>query len=183
MTPKGDNKKAVRRVIIVSAVTAIVVIAYIAESKFLPAIAINQLSELTNTRVKADSVTFSLNGSVLIRGLQIKPSEQLPQDSTILWARKVYIRFGLGSLILLKPQVKKISVHDFHIDLQQDMDSGRWNIETLKHSGGGRGGAIPVVRLKNGNIKYRKMSQGGVKTTVGIPKNASLKRAGDIRGA
>ena len=183
MTPKSDNKKAVRRVIIVSAVTAIVVIAYIAESKFLPLIAINQLSELTNTRVKADSVTFSLNGSVLIRGLQIKPSEQLPQDSTILWARKVYIRFGLGSLILLKPQVKKISVHDFHIDLQQDMDSGRWNIETMKLAKGKGGGKLPTVRLKNGQIRYSKRTGNKIKTTVEIPIDVSLEHSKEVRNA
>ena len=103
-------KKTTRRIIGILIFVAIVISAFIAESRYLPPIAIKQLAELTNTSVKADSIEFRLNGSILISGLQIRPKEKLSYDNSILKAEKVYVRFGLGSLILLRPKLKKISV-------------------------------------------------------------------------
>ncbi len=180
-TPGGDRKKVARRVIAVLITAAIVVGAFVIESRYLPPIAVNQLAELTNTRVKADSVVFSLNGSIVIRGLQIKPVEHLPYESTILKARKVYVRFGLGSLFLLNPKLKKIIVQDFTVDVQHDLDSGKWNIGAIKLASGKGVGVLPAVRLKNGQINYSKISRGKTETAVGIPIDASLKRSKEIR--
>ncbi len=176
----GERKKIARRVIAAFVLAVIITVAFIIESRYLPPVAINQLAELTNTRVKADSVSFSLNGSVVIRGLQIKPAEQLPYDNTILRARKVYIRFGILSLIRFSPRLKKISVQDFTLDVQNDLDKGKWNIEAMKITPGKGGGVLPSVRLKNGRISYSKVSQGKIETAVGIPVNASLKRSREI---
>ena len=87
----GVRKKITHRLIAVSILVVIIASAFIIESRYLPPVAINQLAELTNTRVKADSVNFSPNGSVLIRGLHIKPAEQLPYDNTILRALQLLI--------------------------------------------------------------------------------------------
>jgi hypothetical protein len=179
-TPGGEGKKIARRIVAALTAAVIVVGVFIAESRFLPPIAVNQLAELTNTRVKADSVTFSLNGSVVIRGLEIKPIEQLPYSNTILWARKVYVRFGLGGLFLLKPKLKKISVQDFTLDVQHDLDTNKWNVEAIKLATGKGGGALPAVRLRNGQINYSKVFRGKIETAVGIPINASLKRSKEI---
>ncbi len=179
-TPGGERKKIARRVIAALILAAIILVAFIVESRFLPPIAVNQLAELTNTQVKADSVTFSPNGSVVIRGLEIKPIEQLPYDNTILWARKVYIRFGWASLIRFRPRLKKIRVQDFTLDVQHDLDTDKWNVEAIKLAAGKGGGALPAVRLKNGQITYSKVSRGKIETAVGIPINASLKRSREI---
>lgn len=176
----GERKKLTRRVVTALVLTIVIVCALIIESKYLPPVAINQLAELTNTRVKAESVAFSLNGSVVIRGLQIKPKEQSQYDNTILRAGKVYIRFGIISLLGLRPKLKRIRVQDFTIDIQNDLDTGSWNIAAIKLATGKGGGTIPSVRLKNGQIIYSKIYGGKVETTAGIPINASLKRSKEI---
>lgn len=179
--PGGERKKVARLVTAVSAAAAVLAVMFMAESWFLPPLAVNQLAELTNTRVKADSVSFSLNGSVVIRGLEIRPIEQTAYDNTILRASKVYVRLGIGSLFLLSPKLKKVSVHNFALDVQEDFDRGKWNIEAIRLAAGKGGGALPALRLKNGRVNYSKISGGKVTTAAGIPINASLKRSGEIR--
>jgi hypothetical protein len=124
--PEGRGKKFARRVIAVSAAAAVLAVLFALGSWFLPPVAVEQLAKLTNTRVKADSVSFSLNGSVAIKGLQIKPIEQTSYDNTVLRAGSVSIRFGLGSLFGLHPKLKNVSVRDFTVEIQEDLDSGGW---------------------------------------------------------
>ncbi|MBN1795048.1 MAG: hypothetical protein JW804_00085 [Sedimentisphaerales bacterium] len=142
---------------------------------FLAPAAINQLAEITNTKIKADSVNFSLNGSILIRGLQIKPVQDTDYDNSILRARKVYVRFGIASLVTLKPKIRKIRLVDFKLDFQQDIDSGIWNIQTVKLNLEKSGkGAFAEIRLKNGKLHYTKINNSIPKIAMSIPVDGHL---------
>ncbi|MCK4912984.1 MAG: hypothetical protein KAS69_00110, partial [Planctomycetes bacterium] len=88
-------------------------IAFILVGRILRTIAVNQIEAITNTKVEAESVHFNLNGSVLIENLVIRPQEKHQYNNAILRARTVYARFGLSSLLLFNPQLKKISIKDF----------------------------------------------------------------------
>ena len=94
--------------------------------------ALVQISELTNTNIEVYSIDFGLDGSVIIEGLAVRPHQEHRYDDAILKAERVYARFGVGSLLLLRPRLKEISVNDFVFDAQYDLDTGRWNVAALK---------------------------------------------------
>ena len=137
--------------------------------------AIAQIAELTNTEIRTESVIFRFNGAVFIKGLSIKPQDNGEYDNTILKATNVYARFGIGSLLLLKPRLKKISVHDFVLDAQQDLDTQRWNLMDfkLKAPKGGTG-KLPLIRLKRGTLQYSRITKGQVKIIASIPIDAKF---------
>ena len=136
-------------------------------------IAIGQIAELTNAKIKTKSVKFNFDGSVVIEKLVISPHQEQKYDDAILKAERVYARFGIGSLLLLHPRLKKISVTDFVVDAQYDLDTGRWNVAALKikvpKSGSEK---MPVVHLEGGTLQYSKISNGKVKVAVSVPLKA-----------
>ncbi|MGD9109516.1 MAG: AsmA-like C-terminal region-containing protein [Phycisphaerales bacterium] len=141
----------------------------IAEYFALPRV-IRKLAETTNTQISAESVDLRLNGSVLIKNLQIKPKQQQDYDNTIFRAGKVYVRFGLKGIVLLKPRLRKISVKDFMLDLQQDLDTDKWNIGAIKHTFSKSGaGKLPTVRFRNGKVNYFKVTDGQLKVVASVP--------------
>ncbi|MFZ0035504.1 MAG: hypothetical protein WAK60_11035, partial [Sedimentisphaerales bacterium] len=97
-------------------------LAFILIGNLLCKIALDQIAELTNTKITTESVNFNINGSVFIKNLVIKPQQQKKYDDIILKAETVYARFGIGSLLLLHPRLKRISVKDFLFDAQHDLD-------------------------------------------------------------
>ncbi|MHC4104592.1 MAG: hypothetical protein ACYSR9_06600 [Planctomycetota bacterium] len=99
---------------------------FILAGRALCHIALSQIAELTNTKIKTESVNFHTDGSVLIKELVISPYEKRSDDDTILKAKTVYARFSLRSLLLLRPRLKVIDVNDFafsqsrNVAIQQD---------------------------------------------------------------
>jgi hypothetical protein len=150
-------------------------LAFILAGKVLCKIALDQIAELTNTKITTKSVNFSINGSVFIKGLVIRPEQQKKYDDTILKAETVYARFGIGSLLLLHPQLKRISVKDFLFDAQHDLDTDRWNIAAFRiKPPKGAAGEMPVIRLKRGTLQYSKVSNGQVKAIAAVPIDAGF---------
>ena len=141
----------------------------------LQKIAISQIAGLTNTKIETGLVHFDLKGSVLIENLVIRPRRQSEYDETILRAETVYARFGVGSLLLLRPRLKEISVKDFVFNAQQNLDTGQWNLAglTIAPPKGGSG-KIPVVHLERGTLQYSEVSEGVRKVTAQIPLDATL---------
>jgi len=136
-------------------------------------IAIRQIAELTNTRIKAESVDYHANGSVFIENLVISPYKKRSDDDTILEAETVYARFSLSSLLLLRPRLKEIDVNDFVFNAQYDLDTGSWNLSALKVMLPKRGaGRMPRVHLEAGTLQYSKISNGQVKVALSVPLNA-----------
>ncbi len=141
----------------------------------LKRIAIAQIAELTNTKIRTRSVDFGINGSVVIEGLEVRPDRKFEYDDTILKAKTVYARFGVGSLLLLRPQLKKISVKDFVFNAQHNLDSDEWNLAGMKiKPPKGGSGRIPLIRLKRGIVKYSKISGGEEKVVAAVPLDVKL---------
>ncbi len=143
-------------------------------ARALPGIAAAEISRLTSTRIEMGSFRFHRNASVSIDGMIVRPEgEELPYDDTILRARRVHARFSLGSLLLLSPQVTEIHIDDFVVNVQCDLDSGRWNIGGLRlKPSSGRGARVPVVTLQQGRLRYCKVVGGEIEVVTAVPIEA-----------
>ncbi len=174
---KAENRKGIFRLWPVKGLILVFCLwlTFILTGKVLCKIALDQIAELTNTKITTKSVDFNINGSVFIKELVIRPEQQKKYDDTILKAETVYARFGIGSLLLLHPQLKRISVKDFLFDAQHDLDTDRWNIAAFRiKPPKGAAGEIPVIRLKRGTLQYSKVSNGRVKAIAAVPIGAGF---------
>ncbi len=145
-------------------------LAFTLTGRLLCEIALNQIAELTNTEITTESVNFNINGAVFIKELVIRPEQQKKYDDTILKAETVYARFGIGSLLLFHPRLKKISVKDFVFDAQHNLNTDRWNIAAFKiKPPKDTARKMPIIRLKRGTLQYSKVSNEQVKTVAEVP--------------
>jgi len=148
---------------------------FILAGRALCHIALSQIAELTNTKIKTESVNFHTDGSVLIKELVISPYEKRSDDDTILKAQTVYARFSLTSLLLLRPRLKVIDVNDFAFNAQYDLDTGWWNLSALTiKPPKGTSGKMPRIHLKAGTLQYSKISNGKVEVALSVPINAKF---------
>ncbi|MDT8302753.1 MAG: hypothetical protein RQ760_14820, partial [Sedimentisphaerales bacterium] len=148
---------------------------FILAGRALCHIALSQIAELTNTKIKTESVNFRTDGSVLIKELIISPYEKQSEDDTILKAQTVYARFSLRSLLLLRPRLKVIDVNDFAFNAQYDLDRGWWNLSALTiKPPKGTSGKMPRIHLKAGTLQYSKISNGKVEVALSVPVNAKF---------
>jgi len=148
---------------------------FILAGRALPHIAVGQIAELTNTKIKAESVDFNIDGSVFIKKLVVSPYKRQSYDDTILRAETVYARFGIASLLLLRPRLKVIDVNDFVFNAQYDVDTDRWNLSALKIKvPQGGSGKMPRIHLEAGTLQYSKISNGKVKVAASVPIKASF---------
>jgi len=146
--------------------------------------ALTQISELTRTRIEAHSVNFDLNGSVLIEQLVIRPDRSPGYDDAILRAEKAYARFSLVSLLLLRPRLKEIKLHDFVFNAQYDLDTHLWNVAELKISTPKAGTQkMPLVRLENGILRYSKVKNSRINIIASVPVDAEFSPAEKIKNA
>ena len=148
---------------------------FILAGRALCHIALSQIAELTNTKIKTESVNFRTDGSVLIKELVISPYEKRSDDDAILKAQTVYARFSLRSLFLLRPRLKVIDVNDFAFNAQYDLDTGWWNLSALTiKPPKGTSGKMPRIHLKAGTLQYSKISNGQVEVAISVPLNAKF---------
>jgi len=132
---KRGRESKLRKLFEVAALLALFAFSLMMLSRALSTIAITQLGRLTNTRIDTGSVSLRPNGSVLVEGLAIRPALRVGAEVPILTARKVYARFGIASLLTLRPRLKKISVHDFVFNAEQNLDEGYWNLNPKGRDG------------------------------------------------
>ncbi|MHC4259779.1 MAG: hypothetical protein ACYSTF_05135 [Planctomycetota bacterium] len=156
---------------------------FVLAGRVLTRVALSQIAELTNTTIKAKSVDFNLNGSVAIGKLVIRPDKPLSDDDAILRAKMVFARFSKVSLLLLRPRLKEISVNDFVINAQYDLDAERWNISAIERraSGGGRR-RMPLVRLDKGILQYSNVSKGQSELITAVPIDVRFSPEEEKRG-
>jgi len=149
--------------------------------RVLPKIAIGQLSELTNTKIETKFVDFNLDGSVRIRGLIVRPHKSKTYDNSILKADQVLARFRIGSLLLLRPRLKEISINNFVLNIQHDLDSDEWNLSALRLSlPKRRSRAMPLIMLEGGKIQYMKVSGGRARVIGTTPVSARFRPEREI---
>ena len=166
-------KSVTRWLVEVLILAALLWLFFILAGRALCHIALGQIAELTNTKIKTGSVNFHTDGSVLIKELVISPDEEQSKDDTILKAETVFARFSLSSLFLLRPRLKVIDVNDFVFNAQYDLDSGWWNLSALKiKPPEGTSAKMPRIHLKAGTLQYSKISNGQIKVAVSVPFNA-----------
>jgi hypothetical protein len=149
--------------------------------RVLPKIALRQISELTNTQIDVKSVDFRFDGFVFISDLVVRPHGEAEYDNSILRAKTVLVRFGLGSLLKFRPRMKEVFVDDFVLRAQYDSDNGEWNLSALKIqiplSGTSR---MPLIWLENGKVEYSRASRGRVRAIGSWPVSAGIRPGGKI---
>jgi hypothetical protein len=190
---KRSGKNVVIRRLLDFAILAIVVwLAFTLAGRSLRQVAVAQIADLTNAKIKAESIDFNFDGSVSIQKLVISPllvpesagPLQGPEyENAIFKAEKVYARFDIGSLLLVRPRIREVTVNDFILDAQYDVHADRWNTAGLEFNIPENGaGNIPVVRLQEGTLQYSKVSNGQVKVVTQIPLDAGFEPAKDAQG-
>lgn len=146
-------------------------------------LALTQIAELTGAEVTARALSFSLNGSVFIEDLLIKPRRRSEYDDAILKAKEVYVRFSIVSLLTGNPSLAKLNIKDFIFNTQYDMDARQWNLNTLKVDiSAGSERSLPAISLKRGVLKYTRIYGGKVGTIAVIPLDVKFGYAGAKRG-
>ncbi|UCC22658.1 MAG: hypothetical protein JSW23_00890 [Planctomycetota bacterium] len=138
-------------------------------------VTVAQIIKLTNSKVAFESIDYSFDGSISLEKLVISPYIRLSDDDAILKAEKVYARFGVGSLLMLRPSLKQLSIKGFVFNAQHDIDTDSWNFGALKiKPSRGGSGKIPRILLEDGILQYSEVSNGQIKRTAALPINASL---------
>jgi hypothetical protein len=144
----------------------------------LPRMAVAQIGRLLNARVETGPFDLHRDGSVSVAGLVIRPNgPKAAYDNTILRAEKVYARFGRRSLLSLAPQVTDIRIENFLLDVQLDLETGRWNVGSLRFRGSaGGGGRLPTISLENGKLRYCKVADAAQEVVMSVPIEAHFDR-------
>ena len=139
----------------------------------LPTIARREIARLTNTTIEVVTSSISLDGAVEIYGLVVRPRVEADYDNAILRARYVHAVFSKASLFFLRPKLRDITVQDFVLNAQFDLDTGRWNVSDLANNiSGGQGEQRPRISLKKGTLRYSKVSHQMEKRVLAIPVDA-----------
>lgn len=148
---------------------------YIYAGKALCHIALGQIAQLTNTKIKIGSVDFHANGSVFIEDLIIGPRKSNYENATIINAKKVYAHFSPGSLLRFRPRLQVIDVNDFLFNAQYDLDTGWSNLSSLKiNPPEDSFSKMPRIILNAGMLQYSKISSGQGEIAVSVPINATF---------
>ncbi len=181
---RSGKKVFLRRLVDFLILAVVLWLAFVLAGRSLRQVAIAQIAEFTNAKIKAKSIDFNFDGSVSIEKLVIRPEQMGEYDDAILKAEKVYARFDLGSLLLVRPRLKEITVNDFVFNAQYDLDSGQWNIAGLKFNVPKVGLVkMPGVRLERGTLQYSRVSNGQVKVVTKVPIDARFAPAQDSPAA
>ena len=165
------------RVLVSLAILAILLwLLYIYTGKLLCRLALGQIGELTNTRIRAGSIRYQTDCSVVIDDLVVEPLTSRDSDSEIIRAKKVFARFNKKSLLLLKPRLQDIDVNDFVFKAVYDTNTGWTNLSDLKMkpSGGGFQKA-PNINLNSGSLQYVKIINGHEEIALSVPVRADFK--------
>jgi len=171
----GRRKVLLRRFVTGLLLLAIVCAVFVLTGRILLHLTIGQITEMTGAAFDFESIDYNLNGSVIIRKLVIRPYQKQGPGDTILEAETAYMRFGLVSLLRLRPRLKNISISDFTFNARYDSDARRWNISGLKikpPSGGA--GKMPFIHLERGIFKYSRFSNGQTITVMAVPVYATV---------
>ncbi len=185
-TKKGWRRRILIRVITLLTILCVAIGGFgLWMTRALPGIAASEISRLTNTRIEMGTFDFHPNASVSIAGMIIRPErEDLFYDDTIMRAKSVYAKFSLGSLLLLSPRVTEIRIEDFVLDVQCDLDTGRWNIGGLRlNASSGKKRKVPVITLQQGRLRFSKVSGGESEVVTSVPIEARFGFPGPSDGS
>ncbi|MCX5633089.1 MAG: hypothetical protein NTW93_05400 [Phycisphaerae bacterium] len=170
------NKKIICWIIII---IAAVVVWYLYNwgGNLLKPLAIKQIKEMTGARVDIDNVRFRLSGRISFENISIGPLVKRRPDNAILTAKNLDAYFSPLSLLKLAPQLKRLRIRDFVVNLQYNNDTKEWNILALKLPTGKKKAPLPELRFKGGEIKFAQITNGQeIKTVDCRIKNGNMKK-------
>lgn len=178
---RKKTKTIIRTTLEVLLLLALLWILFISTGRSLCQIALNQLGKLTNTKIKAGSIKFKPDGSVVIKELVIRPKKKADYDNAILKAQTLRTRFNLGSVLLLRPRLKRVVISKPIFSVTYDTETGRWNLSGLKIATPKTlGGELPIIHLNKGKLLYNKISGEQQKNLVEIDFNCKFVPAPNI---
>jgi hypothetical protein len=152
---------------------AIVCTFFVLAGRILLYLTIEQLTELTNTKIETESIDYNLNGSILVENLTIRPYLSRTHHDAILRAKTVRANFDLISLLLFHPRLNKLVLNDFVFNAQYNLDTNQWNLAAVKIDTSGAGAAkMPTVLLQNGILQYTKAANGQIQPVAAVPIDA-----------
>lgn len=126
----------------------------------LKPLAVKQIKEMTGARVDISNVKFKLSGRVSLENICIGPLLKATPDNAILTAKNLDAHFAPMSLLKFKPQLKKLKIEDFCLNIQYNNDTKQWNITALRLPTGRKGELLPELRFKRGEIKFTQINSG-----------------------
>lgn len=175
-TTGHPDRRAFKRYVVGALVLSILGTLYALLVHKLPNVAIDQIGRLTQTDLKASSITLNLNGAVEIRDLTILPREESLLENPILKADRVRVKFSRASLFLLKPKIKHVLIHNFLLDAQFNKDVGLWNIEgmAINTPKTGKANVMPAIVLENGVLRYSTFEDDFIDVLASIPVDATF---------
>jgi hypothetical protein len=159
------NKIIIRWIITIIAVVVLWFL-YNWGGSLLKPVAINQIKQLTGARVDIGSIEFRLSGKISLKNVRIGPLQPGTPDNSILTAKKLDVYFAPTSFLRFKPQLKRLNIEDFCLNIQYNGDTKIWNVSALKLPAGGKGEMLPELRFRRGEIKFAQINNGQeIKTT------------------
>ncbi|MGA2916521.1 MAG: hypothetical protein ABSE89_10895 [Sedimentisphaerales bacterium] len=167
------NKKIIRWIIVIIGVLVLWFI-YNWGGNLLKPLAIKQVKELTGARVDIDNVRFRLSGRISFENISIGPLLKRTPDNSILTAKSLDAYFSPMSLLKLNPQLKRLRISNFVLNIQYNDDTNEWNILALKLPSGEKK-PLPELRFKGGEIKFAQINNGQeIKTVDCLIRNGNV---------
>jgi len=180
---KGCCKVWLRRIGLLAVLVFVVWLGLRQGRVLLRAAAIARLAEFAGGRVTAESVDFGFDGTVVFVQPALRPAAEAVSGTAVLQAERLAVRFAWGSLLLFRPRVREVVLENFVFNAEQDVQTGRWNLEGLSIKPvGSRRGRTMVIRLRNGTLQYRRVLRGHDEAVVRLVVNGQLRPAEQTPG-
>ncbi len=132
----------------------------------LKPIAVRQIEAMTSGQVDISEVKFRLNGNVRMNYVGVTTADAADYDNRVLKAAQVDIYFSPWSLLRFSPEIKRITVGDFFVNAQYDVDHKSWNLGFLNSSEFSGDKPVPIIRAEKGILKYSERRNGVLRDVV-----------------
>lgn len=132
----------------------------------LKPIAVRQIEAMTSGRVDISEVKFRISGKVEMNYVGVTTAGAEDYDNRVLKAARVDIYFSPWSLLRFSPKIKRITVEDFFVNAQYDVEEKSWNLGFLNSSEFSGDKDVPIIRAQKGILKYSEIRDGLLRDVV-----------------
>lgn len=172
---RQNNKKIIQAIIFVI-VAVVVWFLYNLGGNLLKPVAVKRLKQMTGAYVQIDNFKFHISGRISMQNIRISPLKITKPDNAILKAETLDAYFSPLSFIKLNPQLKRVRISDFVLNVQFNADQKEWNVAALKLPAKSGGLLLPELRFKRGEIKFTQVHNGQESRTVSCNTNGGYAR-------
>ena len=183
--PVKSYRKKMRRWLFAGFLFCIIIIIayYFAASRLLKPYIVNQIQQITGSKVDITKLTYGVNGSITITGFDILTPDENDSQTAILQADHIDILIDPLSVIKFAPTLSKIKVHDFEIILKKNLDTKKWNYQKLSflNKSSQTKQNLPEMQFTGGKLLIQKFDSENTETILDIQlKEAYLRK--NIKG-